>query len=299
MSSPIYYVHDAGGMCNRLFPFAHLLAFSQETQRPLFNPVFGHLAEYFVGTNPQYSGSLAQCSGHESVLPRLSLPVWRVRFKIARNLASHRVAIRTEGELLDLERIQNTGEIRAVQWISALYAIHNAAFQKHRDLIRSYFRPIPPIESAVQQHIAVARKNVDILVGVHIRHGDYATHSGGHLFFEVSEFRELMDRMVNQLPGQRIGFLVCSNEPQPGEAFTGLVWRKGPGTEIGDLMALASCDYIIGPASTYSQWASFYGQVPCFVHNRKYEEQYGIIPTELALKQFRIHGLGYGKFQPS
>ena len=36
-----------------------------------------------------------------------------------------------------------------------------------------------------------------------------------------------------------------------------------------------------------------------FKNSKSYEEKYGIIPTELALKQFRIHGLGYGKFQPS
>lgn len=185
MTSAIYYVHDAGGMCNRLFPFAHLLALSQETRRPLFNPVFGHLAEYFVGTNPQYCGNLAQCGEQGRLLPRLSLPAWRIRFKISRHLARHRVAIRTEDELLDLEQMQTSGQLPAVQWISALYAIHNAAFQKHRDLIRSYFRPIPPIESAVKQHIAAARQNVDILVGVHIRHGDYATHSGGYTFFEL------------------------------------------------------------------------------------------------------------------
>lgn len=108
-----------------------------------------------------------------------------------------------------------------------------------------------------------------------------------------------MDRMVNQLSGKKVGFLVCSNATQPADAFTGLVWHNGLGTEIGDLIALASCDYNIGPASTYSEWASLYGDVPRFVPNRKYEEKFGIVPTELALNQFRIHRLGYGKFQPS
>jgi hypothetical protein len=32
------------------------------------------------------------------------------------------------------------------------------------------------------------------------------------------------------------------------------------------MYALASCDYIVGPPSTFSLWASFYGQVPlCFL----------------------------------
>ena len=31
---------------------------------------------------------------------------------------------------------------------------------------------------------------------------------------------------------------------------------------ITDLYCMASCDGIIGPPSTFSQWASFYGKVP-------------------------------------
>jgi hypothetical protein len=36
----------------------------------------------------------------------------------------------------------------------------------------------------------------------------------------------------------------------------------GPGSVVGDLYALARCDYIMGPPSTYTQWASFYGNRP-------------------------------------
>jgi hypothetical protein len=31
---------------------------------------------------------------------------------------------------------------------------------------------------------------------------------------------------------------------------------------MGDLHALARCDYIFGPQSTFPQWASFYGNKP-------------------------------------
>jgi hypothetical protein len=31
---------------------------------------------------------------------------------------------------------------------------------------------------------------------------------------------------------------------------------------MGDLHALARCDYIFGPQSTFTQWASFYGNKP-------------------------------------
>jgi hypothetical protein len=36
------------------------------------------------------------------------------------------------------------------------------------------------------------------------------------------------------------------------------------------MYALAQCDLILGPPSTFSQWASFYGQRPlCIVRDRE------------------------------
>jgi hypothetical protein len=34
------------------------------------------------------------------------------------------------------------------------------------------------------------------------------------------------------------------------------------GSAVEDLYSLARCDYLLGPPSTFSLWASFYGNVP-------------------------------------
>ena len=78
--------------------------------------------------------------------------------------------------------------------------------------------------------------------------------------------------------------------------FVLMDWTPGPGTEIGDLYSLAACDYIIGPPSTYTQWASFYGQVPRFVHNRKYEEKSGMVRMSPTHSNFTVHINGFGRF---
>jgi hypothetical protein len=45
---------------------------------------------------------------------------------------------------------------------------------------------------------------------------------------------------------------------------------KGNNQELEDMYALAGCDYIIGPPSTFSMWASFIGKVPLFhLHDRE------------------------------
>jgi hypothetical protein len=42
----------------------------------------------------------------------------------------------------------------------------------------------------------------------------------------------------------------------------------GPGHVVQDMYALARCDYLLGPPSTFTIWSSFYGRVPlCHVES--------------------------------
>ena len=62
---------------------------------------------------------------------------------------------------------------------------------------------------------------------------------------------------------RRQRLVVCSDEPRQMDEFPGLSVGFGPGSSVGDLYALAKCDYLIG-VSTFSQWASLYGDKPFF-----------------------------------
>jgi hypothetical protein len=46
---------------------------------------------------------------------------------------------------------------------------------------------------------------------------------------------------------------------------------RGPGSPVGDLYSLAACNAIMGPPSSFSMWASYYGQVP--LHMLESEDQ--------------------------
>ena len=64
--------------------------------------------------------------------------------------------------------------------------------------------------------------------------------------------------------------------------------RRAGGSELEDLYTLAACDLIVGPRSTYSGWASLYGDVPRYVI-----EDPDAIP---AAEAFEVHyGLGWGR----
>jgi hypothetical protein len=76
-----------------------------------------------------------------------------------------------------------------------------------------------------------------------------------------------MHEMVNLLPESNVRFLLVSNQTVNAKNYDGLDIGFGPGDPAGDLFALASCDYIIGPPSTFTMWASFFGNVPLFMIN--------------------------------
>jgi hypothetical protein len=76
-----------------------------------------------------------------------------------------------------------------------------------------------------------------------------------------------MQELAAQFPDRKVAFFVCSDEPRTADEFPGLSVGLGAGSPVGDLYALAGCDYIFGPQSTFTQWASFYGNKPLFLLN--------------------------------
>jgi hypothetical protein len=106
--------------------------------------------------------------------------------------------------------------------------------------------------------------NSDILIGVHIRRGDYKNFENGRYYYENKIFINNMLKLKDLFPDKKLTFLICSNEKINLNEFKNLNVHLGTGHFIEDLYSLARCNYIIGPPSTYSMWASFYGQVPLF-----------------------------------
>jgi hypothetical protein len=71
---------------------------------------------------------------------------------------------------------------------------------------------------------------------------------------------------------KRVAFLICSDELVPLDRFCGLNIFLGTGHLIEDMYALAKCDLLMGPQSTFSGWASFYGSVPLYLIDHPQEE---------------------------
>ncbi|MDR2953935.1 MAG: alpha-1,2-fucosyltransferase [Prevotella sp.] len=110
------------------------------------------------------------------------------------------------------------------------------------------------------------------LVGVHIRRGDYREWLNGKYYYSDAEYLSILIDIDKQLKlkGQKAKFLLCSNEKLNIHNFSDLdyfIIENSSG--VKDLYALSRCSYMIGPPSSYSQWASFIGKVPLkFIMNK-------------------------------
>nr|WP_262904602.1 alpha-1,2-fucosyltransferase [Hymenobacter lucidus] len=158
-------------------------------------------------------------------------------------------------------------------------------FSRHGALLRQLFAPIAPHRTAVATLLGHLRQSAEVVVGVHIRRGDYATYNNGAYFYDNATYARAMRALKEQLPAQQqVVFLLCSNEELNLADFTGLQVQPATGHFVEDLYALAACDYVLGPPSSYSMWASFYGQVP-LLHLERPEQAVALHDFQVFLDQ--------------
>ena len=140
--------------------------------------------------------------------------------------------------------------------------------------LQRIFRPKNEITQKANELIATMRKQADIIVGVHIRRGDYATWNNGKFFYSLEEYHQFILRVQQLYNNKKVAFFISSNEEFSIDFFEDCNCKrffKEPSGAILDLYTLSICDLIIGPFSSYSRWASFIGEVPlCFL---EYKEQ--------------------------
>ena len=128
------------------------------------------------------------------------------------------------------------------------------------------------ITDKAEAFIATIRQQADIVIGVHIRHGDYKTFENGRYYYTLDEYYNFMLKIKKLYANKRVAFFISSNESFSVSIFNDcncFRFGKEPSGDILDLYTLSICDRIVGPWSTYSRWASFIGDVPlCCIKNK-------------------------------
>jgi hypothetical protein len=269
-----------GRLGNRLVLFANFIALAAEQGHRVTNVTFHSYADFFETTSRDIycRYPVAATKSWFDTIPVLARGIRQTRiFSHAVRVASclhERAALfgksvtilrELEGrEVTLLTAAEVEGQIRNARTVFVYGWRFRAPeyVRRQAEKIRAYFRPIGPIAQAGHEAVARLRQNADLVMGVHVRHGDLRIWRGGRYFFDPARYAAWMRELAEQFPGRKTAFLVCSDEPRHPDEFPGLAVGFGPGSLVGDLYALAECDYVMGPPSTFSQWASFYGSKP-------------------------------------
>ncbi|MCG8652466.1 MAG: hypothetical protein MI861_21675 [Pirellulales bacterium] len=261
-----------GQLGNRLFLYAHMIAAARHHGVSLANPCFAEYASLFPATADDLWCRYPRVSPLGPP-PSARRRKWLAKslYSLARNL--HRAGLRRYpchilrlrgDESCDLagEKFAHLARHRRHLLTLGWLFRSEPLLREHAHAIREHFQIEPQRQARVDRLLASIRQQADYVVGVHIRHGDYATYLGGKYFFSTDQYVRAMRDIVAQLPTKRVAFLVCSNAPMHRHDFDKLNIHFGPGHMVEDMYGFAKTDLLFGPPSTYTGWASFMGSVP-------------------------------------
>lgn len=127
-------------------------------------------------------------------------------------------------------------------------------------IYQEYFKPVfdtRPLDEAFLQ-----APNGEIRLAVHIRRGDYKEWLDGKFYFEDDVYIDKI-RQVLDLLGRPAKIILFSNDPDLHvdvyqQAFGNVI--KSDNTVAADHYLMSQCDYIMGPPSTFTLWASLIGE---------------------------------------
>ena len=266
----------AGRLGNRLFLSAYFMANALARGYRLLNPALDEYAGFFEGSRTDPFCRFPLPMFNED--PDFASQGRTLLLATCRVVATFAATVGLPGvRTLDL-RISHDQEDLGYDLCGEDYAcllgscrtllVKGWKFRDDKNLIRfhseiaRYFMPVPSIRETAGECVNRARESGDLVIGVHIRQGDYRGWKRGIHYFETSQYAHWMRESEGIFPEKKLVFVVCASDPINCDLFQGLNIVTGPGTAIGDLHALSLCDAIMGPPSTFSTWASYHGRVP-------------------------------------
>lgn len=264
----------SGQLANRLFLFGHCIGFVLENGGTVYNPSFDEYAPHF-----QFAHRDLLCKFPPPLVPLPAGPKARVKYyETIEHWANLGIMYRRRVKRLMIQThafgdelcFMNEDPFRQIAREKKVLFLYGwpyrdyAAFNKHADTIRKFFQPAVHIQKNVDALLARCRAKGDLVIGIHIRRGDYKEYENGRFFYEPCQYAALMRATAALFPGRKLHFLICSNEAVDAEVFQELDFSLGNNQIAEDMYSLAKCDYILGPPSTYTMWASFMGQVPLY-----------------------------------
>lgn len=271
-----------GQFANRVLHFQHILAFCLTHQIPLKHAYFDDYLQYFPHLAQQPGLNISRSSGYQKALNYFVRLLLKLKITRLGNIEFIPYLKYEQGDPafnLEKERIAEKARKKTIILYGWLFR-SPADVEKHAKKLNDLFAFPSDIIKSVSDQITPLRSGYDLLVGVHLRRGDYKNFVGGRWYYEDDVYQEKMDQVQAMFPGRKLGFVLCSNEKLDIQKFAPHQVHRLKGDFMTDFLALSNMDYIIGPPSTFSVLASHTGKVPLqFIQEKT---------SHLSLDQFKV-----------
>jgi hypothetical protein len=233
-----------GNHSNRLFQAIHVEAFCRENNIKFHNPSFSDMAGFYGVKSHSYD----------------SLVCFFLR-------------------LLDKAGIVNPPHFEESEPYSIIFLKRRLVFykgwnfraddltKKYRDFFKGKYSLLPKFYEGnkfYKEFASINREEFNV-VGVHIRKGDYKTWEGGKYYFSDAIYKKYMGNLklaLEKSSSKETLFIIFSNE-KASFTETENIWISENEWYV-DQFIMGKCDYLIGPPSTYTLWASYTGQAKYF-----------------------------------
>ena len=284
-------LHGTGGrLGNRLLLQAHLMAFCLERPRwRLINFNFVPYAELFEASRhhpwmifpPRRAAGgllraatpagIAAARAHQRLPARWASRISRHGTRLTYRLLGTRAHLLEwgDGRRQDLGEPEFVARTENLGWfvLGGFWFRDWAALERHQETIRAFLRPAAEHVAPAEALLHTLRQRYRTVIGVLVRRTDYAHWLNGKFFFAPAQYREWMEQLV-RLYGPGTGLLIAGDDPEtaalldglPAQLTTGAAGR--PGHYMESVAALARCDLIASPPSTFAAMAAFLGDVP-------------------------------------
>jgi hypothetical protein len=290
-----------GRLANRLVLFANIAAWAEEHSVRVTNYTFQGFSHLFTGTNGTMDCSYpfeGKPAGRLTRLIKRRLNAIRLQYQLTYLFSKILLRIKITRKFIHIISDNDFMSTRSLTDLDVLQSIieKNTVFLsgwrfrdpelliKHNVKIKKFFTPVLEYQEQVYKLVQNARDSCEILIGLHVRRGDYENWKSGKYFYSLEEYVAIAQRLMVQYSERHIGFLICSNQTVGEASFKNLQVHISTCSPIVDLYALSECDLLIGPPSTFTQWASFYGNTPLkHIYSAK---------EEISLQDFAVSDLG-------
>ena len=255
-----------GQMCNKLLFQANILASSYQNKYP----VCYYRMEKFPGFK-QHQKELERNLIRKDNEPKLQYALTRLVHKTLSkiSLSSKKFVMVGANNQDEAEKLIRSNYLqRHTSYLYGWPFYDLDALREAGDLVREYLSPEQDVEEYVSQQKKKLNDLAEIIIGVHLRRGDYKTWRNGAYYYSNAEYVQCMNSLFESLhTTKKCCFVLFSNEKLDITEFENdnYLVIKASGSAAQDFHLMSQCNYLVGPPSSFSGLASFLGKVPRYM----------------------------------